>query len=72
MGMTLAKRAAMPTAGQPSRSARATKVPGSTDPMANTSTHDTWLLTTSMPRRLRIGPPDIVIRTPKQRRTERQ
>ena len=72
MGMTLAIRAAMPSAGQVMRSARATKLPGITAPIAKTSTQEMWLLTTSCPRRLRIGPPDTLIRTPRQRSTARQ
>ena len=65
-------RASIPSAGQSMRSARATKDPGSTAPMAKMSSQDTCPLTTSTPRRLRIGPPDTVIRTPTQRSIRRQ
>ena len=53
-------------------SAFATNEPGITAPIAKMSTQDTWPLTTSTPRRLRIGPPDTVIRTPRQRSISRQ
>ena len=66
------KRASTPSAGQSTSSALATNEPGSTAPMAKMSTHDTWPLTTNTPRRLRIGPPDTVIRTPRQRSISRQ
>ena len=52
--------------GQLISSALATKDPGITAPIEKMSTHDTWPLTTSTPRRLRIGPPDTVIRTPRR------
>ena len=43
-----------------------------TEPIAKMSTQDTCPLTTSTPCRLRIGPPDTVIRTPRQRNIIRQ
>ena len=70
--MILISRAAQPISGQSSRSARATKVPGATAPMTSTSHHDMWLLTTSIPGRLRIGSPVMVIRTPKLSNNTRQ
>ena len=62
----------MPRPGQLISSALATNEPGMTAPIAKMSTQDTCPLTTSTPRRLRIGPPDTVIRTPRQRSIIRQ
>ena len=70
--MIFRKRATIPVAGPVNISARATNDPGNTAPMAKTSSQDMWPLTTRTPRRLRIGLPDTVIRTPKQRSTNRQ
>lgn len=72
IGMIRISRASAPMPGQPIRSARATNVPGDTAPMTKTSSQDTCGLTTSMPRRLRTGPPVVRTRTPKQRSTSRQ
>lgn len=72
IGMIFRIRATTPVAGPLNMSARATNDPGSTAPTAKTSSHDVCGLTTRTPRRLRIGFPDTVIRTPKQRSTSRQ
>lgn len=72
IGMTLQMRATIAVAGPVNMSARATNDPGNTEPIAKTSSHDMCGLTTSTPRRLRIGLPDTAIRTPKQRSTSRQ
>ena len=65
-------RARIPIAPPLNMSARATNDPGITEPMQKTSNQDIWGLTTKTPRRFRIGLPEIVIRTPKQRSTNRQ
>ena len=72
IGMIFMMRATTPVARPVNMSARATNDPGNTEPMAKTSSQDTWPLTTRTPLRLRIGLPDTVIRTPKQRSTNRQ
>jgi hypothetical protein len=72
MGMIFRMRATTPMARPVNMSARATNDPGNTEPIAKTSNQDMCGLTTRTPRRLRIGLPDTVIRTPKQRSTNRQ
>ena len=65
-------RATTPIAPPVNMSARATNEPGSTAPMQKASNQEMCPLTTRTPRRFRIGLPDTVIRTPKQRSTNRQ
>ena len=73
-------RAIIRTATLTATSARATndtgdarhRLDGSTAPIVRMSSHDMWSLTTSTPGRLRIGPPDTVIRTPRHHSSSRQ
>ena len=65
-------RATIPLAHPVNMSARATNEPGNTEPMVKTSNQEICGLTTKTPRRFRIGLPDTVIRTPRQRSTNRQ
>ena len=80
IGMTLTMRAIIRTATVPATSARATndsgdarhRPDGSTAPIVRMSSQDMWSLTTSTPGRLRIGPPDTVISTPRHHSSIRQ
>jgi hypothetical protein len=62
------------TSARPTNDAGAARhrVAGSTAAIVTISSHDMWSLTTNMPGRLRIGPPDTVTRTPRHHNNMRQ